>query len=537
MAATSTIRFLTFTVFTSGMTTLAIEVTASRLLQTTFGTSNLIWANIIGLMLVYLTVGYFVGGRLADRYPRPLPFYRLVAWGAFFAGLVPVIADPVIKAASTAVYSFQAGAAVAAFVATLALFSVPVILLGCVSPYAIRLAVSDPASAGRISGQMYGISTLGSIVGTFLPSLLLFDLIGVRPTFLLFAGILLVVALIGVASQSRRAVIALVWMPAVLVILALLTFAGPIRAARPGTTLLYEKDSAYNFIQVVELNADTPQFKQGTRWLLLNEGQGIHSVWHPDGQFYAGTWDIFLTAPYFNPGFRADEVRSLCVVGLAAGTISTQYTAVFGADVDIDGIEIDPAIVQAGAQYFGMTQPNLNVIVEDGRVGLEQSSKRYDVIGIDAYRVPYVPWHLTTQEFFTIVRDHLTERGVLAINVGRAVNTTSGSEDRRLVEAMTNTLLTVFPTVHTIDVPNSFNTILVATVQPTTLQHLVENLNALPADADPLLRTAMQVAVNALKPTVRSTVLFTDDRAPVETIINAMLLDFILGGGAAQFGG
>ncbi|MBX3065201.1 MAG: fused MFS/spermidine synthase [Anaerolineae bacterium] len=540
-------RFLIFTVFTSGMATLAIEVTASRLLQTTFGTSNLIWANIIGLMLVYLTVGYFIGGRLADRYPRPLPFYRLVAWGAFLAGLVPMIADPVIKAASVAVYSFQAGAAVAAFASTLALFSIPVILLGCVSPFAIRLAVTDPQTAGSISGQIYGISTLGSIVGTFLPSLLLFDLIGVRPTFLLFAGILLIVALIGVATRRRRAVLPLIWMPIVLLILALLTFAGPIRAARPGTTLLYEKDSAYNFIQVVQLDGNAGIFSKGTHWLLLNEGAGIHSAWNPEGDIYVqtqngaapstGTWDLFLAAPYFNPDYSADEVKSLCVVGLAGGTISTQYSDVFGEDVLIDGIEIDPAIVEAGKQYFGMTQPNLNIIVEDGRVGLEQSEKRYDVIGIDAYRVPYVPWHLTTQEFFRIVRDHLTDRGVLAINVGRAVNTTAGSDDRRLVEAMTNTLLKVFPTVHTIDVPNSFNTILVATMMPTTSQALLKNFDALPADSSPLLKTAMQVAINALKPTMRSDVLFTDDRAPVETIINSILLDFILGGGTQQFGG
>lgn len=528
---------LLLTVFTSGMTTLAIEVAAARLLQTTFGSSNLIWANIIGLMLLYLTIGYFVGGRVADRYPHGLAFYRIVTWGAFLCGLVPILADPIIRAASGAVYSFQAGAALASFVATLVLFAAPIILLGCVSPFAIRLAVSSAEGSGAVAGQIYGISTLGSILGTFLPSLLLFDLIGIRPTFMLFAAILLVLAMVGLGLHSRRALLQLLWMPVLLIVLALLVFSGPLRAARAGTMLLWEKDSSYNFIQVVELTGDYGRFRRGTRWLLLNEGQGIHSVWHPDGGYYGGTWDMFLAAPFFNADQSPDDVRSLCVVGLAGGTVSTQYAAAFGDDVQMDGIEIDPAIVEAGQRYFGMTQPTLNVIVEDGRLGLAQSTRRYDVIGIDAYRVPYVPWHLTTQEFFELAKSRLTERGVVIINVGRAVNAASGTQDRRLVEAMTNTMLRVFPSVHTLDVPNSFNTILVATRQPTTPNHLIANYNRLNADAGTpvLLNTALETAVVALRPTVRSELLFTDDRAPVETIINTMVLEFLLGGGAQQF--
>src|SRR5256885_8130233 len=122
-------------VFASGMTTLAIELSASRLLGNIFGTSNLVWANIIGLILVYLTAGYFIGGRLADRSPRFVTLYRLITWGAFFSGLVPLVARPVLSGAAQAVYTFQAGVAIGSFLAVLALFSVPVTLLGCVSPF------------------------------------------------------------------------------------------------------------------------------------------------------------------------------------------------------------------------------------------------------------------------------------------------------------------------------------------------------------------------------------------------------------------
>ena len=147
------------------------------------------------------------------------------------------------------------------------------------------------------------------------------------------------------------------------------------------------------------------------------------------------------------------------------------------------------------------------------------------MIGIDAYRVPYVPWHLTTVEFFEEVRDRLASDGVLTINVGRT------SSDRRLVDAMARTLLDVFPSVHTMDVPDSYNTILVATRQPTSAQNLAANLAALPANAHPVLREALSAAVDALRPTTTSDVRFTDDRAPVESIVDSMVIEFLLTGG------
>jgi predicted membrane-bound spermidine synthase len=523
---------LNLAVFASGMTTLAVEFSASRLLGNIFGTSNLIWANIIGLILIYLTVGYFLGGWLADRSPHYVTLYRLIAWGAFFSGLAPLIARPVLSAAAQAVMGFEAGVALGSFVAVLILFSVPITLLGCVSPFAIRLALRDVANAGQVSGRMYAISTLGSIFGTFLPVLYLIPEAGTSRTFLYFSEALMLVGLLGLAIQSRRAALQLAWMPVALLVLNVLVLGGPLRAAPAGMSLLYEKDSAYNYIQVVELQKPTRILAPGTRILLLNEGAGYHSVWTPGEVFYAGTWDMFMVAPFFNaPPYSPENVKSLCIVGLAAGTIAHQYTSVFGSSVQIDGIEIDPAIVDAGRRYFDMNEPNLNVIVEDGRLALHRSVRRYDVIGIDAYRVPYVPWNLTTVEFFRDVRDHLRPDGVAVINVSRTVNVRTGKQDRRLIEAMTNTMQQVFPTVHTIDVPNSFNTLLVGTVRETQALNLSANLAALPVNTSPLLRKAMETAVQSIRPTVASTVLFTDDRAPVETIINSMVIDFLTGGG------
>ena len=308
-------------------------------------------------------------------------------------------------------------------------------------------------------------------------------------------------------------------MPLVIALLAVFFGGGQIKAPPNGWTLKYETESAYNFIQVIERPAD------GTRYLLLNEGQGLHSFYSPKTLTSNGTWDLFLVGAFFNNApYSPARVKSLGLVGLAAGTIAKQYTQVFGP-IPIDGIEIDPAIVEAGRQYFDMTEPNLNVIVEDGRWALAHSPNTYSVIGVDAYRLPYIPPHLTTVEFFSAARAHLSDDGVLVINVGRT------PRDRRLIEAMAATLRAVFPSVHVMDVPDTFNSIVVATVQPTATGNLAANLAALPADAHPLLRYTLQRAVNSLQPTVYGDTIFTDDVAPVEQLTNSIVINFVLGEG------
>ncbi len=509
--------YLYLAVFTSGMTSLAVEMGASRLLGSVFGTSNLVWANVIGLMLLYLTVGYFVGGRWADRSPHPQTLYRILVWGAFLSGLIPLIARPILHAAASAVINIDAGLVLGSFASVLVLFAIPVTLLGTVSPFAIRLAITDVSSAGKTSGRVYAISTVGSILGTFLPVLVLIPELGTIRTFLVFAGVLFVIGLIGLWRERGARALIYLWMPAAVAVIALLVLNGtPLRSPLVGATLLYEAETPYNYIQVQEDSA-------GNRYLFLNEGEGVHSQWNKDIYEYGRTWDYFLAAPYFNAApFAPSDVHSLAIVGLAAGTIARQYTHVYG-DVPIDGIEIDPGIVAAGDKYFEMdTMPNLSVYVEDGRYMLNKLDKQYTVVGIDAYRPPYIPWHLTTVEFFEEVRRHLTDDGAVVINVGRT------STDRRLIDALTATLLQVFPSVHAMDVPQSFNTVLVATVQPTSDANLAANLAALPADAAPMLRDTLTLTAQTLVPTQASQLVFTDDRAPVESLVDSLVLNFLL---------
>lgn len=509
-------RYLAFTVFSAGMTTLAVELTASRLLGSVFGTSNIVWASIIGLILIYLTVGYFIGGRWADRSPNFETFFRILLWAAFSAGVAPLVARPVLRAAADAFDLLQIGVLLGSFVSVLVLFVVPITLLGTVSPFAIRLSLADKEEAGRVSGRIYALSTLGSFVGTFLPVLIFIPLLGTTRTFLLFSFYLMLIALIGLALSNswRRVIRRWLWMPILLALFALLWSRGNLKASRGQ---IYETESAYNYIQVLEFNE--------TRYLRLNEGQGVHSVYHPTQLAFNGPWMQFLAAPFFNsPPYSLEDVESIAIIGLAAGTSARQASEVLPG-VAIVGYELDPEIVELGREYFAMTMPNLETIPEDGRVGLARSHQLFSLIEIDAYRPPYIPWHLTTIEFFELARQHLEEDGVLAINVGRA------PEDRRLIDALVITLEQVFPSVHVMDVPETFNSLLYATVQPSSFENLEANfLQLQEQDTHPLLLAAIERTLENQKPTPTAGILLTDERAPVEWIVNSMVLNYVISG-------
>ncbi len=494
-----------------GMSTLAIEFTASRMLQTVYGTSNIVWANVIGLVLFFLTVGYFVGGRIADRNPHPRLFYQLVTIAGFSSVFFLLLTSVLLRTAANALAFINVGALLSSFFGVIFALAVPITLLGCISPFAIRLGMRDVNEAGSLSGQIYAISTMGSLLGTYLPVLIVIPQAGSRLTALIFGTILLAVGLVGLWQVSRSSGLHYLLLLVILAPFALIWTQGTIKSY-PGQ--IYETESAYNYIQVVR--------EGDCNYLLLNEGQAYHSFYCDGGRIPSiSVWSIMLAAPYFNDPAQPVPMERMAVIGLAAGTVPKQFTQVFGP-FPIDGIELDPKIVQAGRDYFALNEPNIRVIVGDGRYELNRLDGPYNLITIDAYKVPYIPWHLTTQQYFQEVRARLAEDGVVAINVGRA------PRDRTLVEAMTATLLTVFPTVHSLDIPGSLNTILVATVQPTDPANAALHLAQLPPEAHPLLRAAIQTAVQNVVPTRASEVIFTDERAPVETIIDALVIRYLL---------
>jgi spermidine synthase/uncharacterized membrane protein len=510
-------RYILFTVFISGMTTLAAELTAGRLIGNVFGTSNLVWASIIGLILIYLTLGYFLGGKWADRNPTPLAMYRILAWAAFTVGLVPFVAVPVLRSAAEAFEALSVGIMAGSFIVVLVLFIIPITLLGAVSPFAIRLSLDDAAKSGQVSGQIYAISTLGSFIGTFLPTLIFIPTIGTRLTFVLFGMVLLAVALVGLALYaSRREMFKLIWMP---ILLAVIAFAFSNSALKSSTGQVYETESEYNYIQVQQVD--------GYTLLRLNDGQGVHSIYHPDTLYFNGPWEQFMVGPYFYANRSPDDIKRMAIVGLAAGTAARQATAVYGPDLQIYGFEIDGKIVEVGRKYFEMNLSNLHITVGDGRLELDRSKVKYDIIAIDAYRPPYIPPHMTTLEFFEICASHLTDDGVLTLNVG------STPGDRRLIDGLATTMAEIFPSIHVMDIPGSLNTMIFATKQPTTRENFADNMIRLAQDTslDPVLVTTMASTFTNLQPGYQTTTVFTDDLAPIEWIVNNMVVNFVIDGG------
>src|SRR5215469_3990467 len=512
-------------VFVAGACSLAVELSASRLLAPYFGTSLFVWSNLIGLILLYLTVGYYLGGRLADRFPRPAVLYTLTIIAAFLISVIPFLSRPILLWSQGAFATYSIGVFYGSLVSVILLFALPMILLGCVSPFAIRLRIEQLGKSGRTAGQLYAISTAGSILGTFLPVLLLIPNIGTYRTFFTFAVALLLVSIAGLAGTrvdngprprnrhlDKRLPSILLLIP---MALSILTMRGPIKAAdgsNGGGVLIAERESAYNYLQVVRVGDELQ--------LIMNEGIGIHSVYNPHSILTQGYWDDFLVAPYFNsPPFTQAQVRKVALIGLGAGTAAREFTAAYGP-IPIDGVEIDGTVVDLVRQYFHMTEPNLHVIIQDGRYYLQTTSQEYDVIGIDTYQQPYVPFQFTTQEFFQTVRDHLTPTGVVALNAGRTSN------DYRLVEALAQTMHSVFPNVYIIDTERFTNSLVIGTNALTSLANFQINTAQL---TNPLLQSVAQAAIvyGNLREEHSRTVYFTDDRAPVEQLIDQIILDAV----------
>ena len=467
----------------------------ARLLAPFFGTSNVVWANVIGLILVYLSLGYWLGGRLADKHPDERTLGMVVLFAAVTIAILPFATRPLFNAAANAFDQVSAGAFIASFVGTLLMFALPVTALGAVAPWAIRLAVTDIAEAGAVAGRLYALSTLGSIAGTFLPVLWLIPAIGTRRTLLLAAVAL---ALVALPALPRRAALA----PALLAAL-LLVPPGQVKAASDGR-VIFEGESPYQFVQVVEQ-------RDGDTVLHLNEGWAVHSITPAKGVLTGGYYDAGLTLPLLN-GAPAGR---MAILGNAAGTVANQFGAVW-PETRIDGVEIDPLVTDVGRRYFRMNNPNLTVHTADARFWLRGVEGPFDAMFVDAYRQPYIPFHLVSREFFREVADRLGPHGVLMINVGTPPKLTAA------VDWIARTMRAEFPAVQEARW-NSFNSVVIGYRDAATAARSRQLLGTATGD--------VKVAADRVAPLLRDVppggAVLTDDHSPIERITDRALLEYL----------
>ncbi len=535
-------RFLLLVVFLAGVGTLGIEMVMPRLLAPFFGTSQPIWAVVIGMTLVYLAIGYRLGGTLADRHPDERLLYRLIAWAGLICAGIPLVARPLLSLAQFSLRYVVAGGFIGALLVVVLLFAAPVILMAMVGPFAIRLQIrrfeDGVAAAGRTAGTISALSTLGSIVGTFLTVLLLIPAIGTSGTIFLFATFLVLLGLVGLRDWRYGLMLLAVLGLAV----AYYTLGSTIKSADCyNCTLLAEAESEYNYIQIARQSVVYANDTVDPRHVLvLNEGQATHSIYRlkyrqtgdpldllTDG----GPWDYFTVAPYVYPDRDPASVQSLALLGSAAGSIPKQFLAIYGPETIIDAVEIDPQIVEMGREYFDLEDqdprfPNYTTHIADARTWIATAERTYDVIGMDAYHQPYIPFQLTTVEFFQQVRDHLNPQGVAVVNAGRPA-----SGDDRLVNALASTMLAVFPQVYMIDTRFS-NAILIGVNEPVGdgVQNFTANAERMSIQA---LQLVMYWSVNEgrfgpireFSPAQARYRPFTDDHAPVEQLIDGLILN------------
>ena len=489
-------------VFVVGTGSLGAEIAAVRLLAPYFGASTIVWANTIGVVLVALSIGYWLGGRLADRHPDRRSLCLLTLLAAALLAVVPFAADPLLDLAVDALDEISAGAFIGSLLAVLVLVAAPVLLLGAVSPWAIRLAVSSVEEAGTVAGRLYALSTAGSLVGTLLSALVLIPLVGTRRTFLIFALAIAVVAVLGLRPVRRYALA-----PAVIAALIALPV-GTLKAESDDGEVIHEADTEYQYARVIEAD-------DGTRYLELNEGQAQHSVYEPDSVLTGDVWDGHLVLGF--AGFTSPP-RRVAILGNAAGTTSRAYEEFF-PQARIDGVEIDPELSEIGERYFDMNNPRLHLYHEDARPFLRRIDAEYDVISVDAYRQPYIPFYLATEEFFELCRDRLAPGGVLIVNAGHP------EDQDDLEKVLTATMSEVFP--HVLRDPiEPTNTLIVASESGLSRDRL---LAAIP-DLPPGLRATARAAAARLDEPLEGGDVYTDDKAPVEWLIDKSIVDYAAGG-------
>lgn len=547
-------RALAVLVFIVGVGSLGAEIAAARLLAPYFGDSTIIWANTIGVCLIALALGHWLGGRFADRHPHIEGLRVLVLIAAGLLSVVPLVSGPFLHLAIQAFDKIEAGAFVGSLVGMMVLIALPLVLIGAATPWATKLAVTDLEHTGETVGRLGAIGTAGSLIGTFAASLLLIPFVGSQRTFIVFA---LLMALVAAYRLPWRAAL----VPAVIAAL-LLVPPGITKPAADGDRVLAEAETLYQYARVIEhpVVDEVSGATVSERRLELNEGQAIHSIWREDTVLTGNYWDAFQVLPFAvgDPTAAGDGGRAaggasgrraatrgggdpaddavtggattdlepaapparIAMLGNAGGTVARASLALF-PDVHFDGVEIDGTVTEMGREWLGMPDdPRLTTYTADARPFLRAGGHgdgegRYDLIGVDAYRQPYIPFYLTTREFFGEVRERLTARGSVIVNVGHPEG------DDELETALSTTMRTTFPTVMRFPMTRT-NTLVVGSSAPVSGAQLRASIPTMPA----ALRPIAEQAAAGLEEGFDGGPVYTDDKAPVEWLIDESIVSY-----------
>ena len=499
--------FLYLTEFFAGMSVMAVELGASRLLAPYFSSSQIVWTIIIGTIMIAMALGNIYGGKSADKSPNPDKLYGRILIAAVWIALIPVAGKYIVLGIS-ALLIFTVNnnfLIIAAFCACMVIFVFPLFLLGTVTPSLAKYSVSSLDDSGRTVGTLGAFNTIGSIIGTFVPTFVTIPAVGTSITFLIFAGILIVLSVIYFVSSRvgyKKIIISGV------IFVSCCVFGHGDSFAFWQKDLTYEGESIYNYLQVSE---DDKQVSLSTNVLF-----GVQSVYMKDDTLTGLYYDYAMAAPLMVPDKNPDSMEML-ILGMGTGTYATQCRKYFG-DMNIEGVEIDEKISKLSRKYFALPD-DINVTTYDGRAFLNASDRKYDVIMVDAYQDITIPFQMSSVEFFRLVKSHLNENGVMVVNMNMR-----GNDDGDINQYLADTISSVFGNVYTVEVDNSTNRELFASDNNDMMGMLNDNISGI-KDAD--LRFMMNkvrdnsIAYNAGK------LIMTDDNAPVE-LLGMKVIDKII---------
>ena len=490
--------FLYLTEFFAGMSVMAVELGASRLLAPYFSSSQIVWTIIIGTIMIAMALGNIYGGKSADRNPNPDKLYSRILIAAVWIGAIPVVGKYIILGISAVViFTVSTNFLIwAAFAACMIIFVFPLFLLGTVTPSLAKYTVNSLDDSGRTVGTLGAFNTIGSIIGTFIPTFVSIPAVGTSVTFLIFAGILLVLGVVYFISRRVSAVKSGV--TAVLFLICCI-FGSSGSFAFWENSLAYEGESVYNYLQVQE----------SSRRVILSTNVlfGVQSVLIKDQGLTGMYYDYAMAAPLMTDRESPEECQVL-ILGMGTGTYATQCSRYFG-DMSIEGVEIDDRITELARTYFELPE-EVPVTTYDGRAYLNVIDKRYDVIMVDAYQDITIPFQMSSVEFFTLVRDHLTPGGVMVVNMNMR-----GSGEGNINQYLADTISQVFGEVYTVDVTGSTNRELFAANDVDLLGNLETGIEGI-QDED--LAAMLGRVCRNLTVYQAGNHIMTDDKAPVELL-------------------
>lgn len=487
------IWFYNLTALISGMAIMAIEMTATRMMSPYFGTSIFIWTNVLGIIMAALALGYWLGGKLADKFPTPKVFFAMIIIASLVILILPFAGPAVLKDISRLIV-VDAGALIASsLLGTILLFFPPFLLLGLISPYLVRLINRSVEKTGHTAGNVFAMSTIGSIIGTFLPTFVTVPLIGVKRTIIIFGAALCVMGAIGL---GRRATYAL--LP---VFAAAAIFSSPYLLA--GSQIVAQTESPYSYIEISRDNS-------GVKYLSFSEAFAVQSRFDPNDALNDGLyWDYYSIFPPLFP----DQEVNIAIIGNAGGTIPRALDKYY-ANLQIDGVELDPEVSRLAQENFAPFPPSVTLHHTDGRIFLQETDRRYQAIIVDAYKEMAVPAHLTSREFFALARERLAPEGLLAFNINAT------SEEGEIYQRLIATLQKEYGQVYTLKIPGAYNYLIVATDRAADLN---QDLRAI--DPPSGLGKYFDLAAQRLRlaePSSARTI--TDDQPLTEILYDTMIL-------------